>query len=44
MGAGIAGKSGRVVPQHGGEGFHIHSILQCQGQERMMAVMEANPF
>ena len=30
VGVGVEGESGAVVAQHGGEGFHVYSILQGQ--------------
>ena len=33
MGVSVKGESGAVVAQHGGEGFHVHSILQRQHGE-----------
>ena len=35
MGVGVQGKPGAVVTQHAGDGFHIHSVLQGQGCERV---------
>ena len=28
------------MAQHGGEGFHIHTVLQCQGCEGVAQVVE----
>ena len=33
MGVSVKGESGAVVAQHGGEGLHVHSVLQCQHGE-----------
>ena len=35
MGVGVQGEPGAVVAQHAGDGFHIHSVLQGQGGERV---------
>ena len=29
VGVSVKGESGAVVAQHGGEGLHVHSVLQC---------------
>ena len=35
MAVGVQGKACGVVPQHTGQGLHVHPILQCQRRERM---------
>lgn len=30
------------MAQHGGEGFHIHTVLQCQGCEGVAQIMKSN--
>lgn len=35
VGVGAERKASVVVPEHTADGFHIHTVLQCQGRERM---------
>ena len=35
MGVGVQGEPGAVVAQHPGHRFHVHSVLQGQGGERV---------
>lgn len=35
MGVDVQRGRRRHMPQHGGERFHIHAVLQGQGSERM---------
>ena len=44
MGIGIQREARRVVTQHGGHRFHVHSVLQSHGCEGMTQVMEANAW
>ena len=35
VGVGAEGEARVVVPEHAADGFHIHTVLQCQGRECM---------
>ena len=39
---GAEGEAGVVVPQHGGDGFHVHAVLQGRGGEGVAEVVEAD--
>lgn len=41
MGVGIQGEACRKVPQHAGDGFDIHPILQGQGGKGVTKLVEA---
>ena len=41
VGVGAQGESCVIVPQHRGDCFHVHSILQCHGSEGMTKLVEA---
>lgn len=41
VGVGVQGETCAVVAQGVGGGFHVHTMLQGQGSERMSEVMEA---
>jgi len=41
VGVGAERKACVVVTQHAADGFHIHTVLQCQRCEGMAQVMEA---
>ena len=40
VGVGAEGEARVVVTQHAADGFHIHTVLECQGRERMSQVVE----
>ena len=44
MSVGVQGESSGVMAQHGGQGFHVHSVLQRQHGECVTKVMEAYPL
>ena len=44
VGIGVQGEPGAVVAQHGGEGFHVHAVLQGQDRECVSQVMESDPL
>ena len=44
VGVGIEGKPGGVVPQHGGQGFYVHPVLQGQHRKCVTKVVEAYPL
>ena len=37
-------EAGVIVPEHAADGFHIHTVLECQGRERMSQVVEPDMF
>ena len=41
VGVGIQGESGAVVAQHGGQCFHVYSVLQCKDRECVAKLVEA---
>jgi hypothetical protein len=41
VGVGIESESGGVMARHGGEGFHIHSVLQGQHRKCVSKLVEA---
>ena len=42
MGVGTKGEASIVVTQHAADGFHIHTVLECQGCECMSEVMKSD--
>ena len=44
VGVGPQGKSGIVVPQHSGDRFDVHTVLEGQGGEGMTEIVEAKVF
>ena len=40
MGVGAEGEARVVVPEHAADGFHIHTVLECQGRECVSQVVE----
>ena len=42
VGVGSQGESRVVVTQHAADGFHIHTVLECQGRERMSQVVKSD--
>ncbi len=42
VGVGAEGEARVVVAQHRGYCFHIHTVLQCQGRERMSQVVKSD--
>lgn len=41
VGVGVQGEAGGVVTQHAGDGFDVYTVLQGQGGEGVMQVVEA---
>lgn len=44
MGVGAESESGVVMPQHGGDRFDVHTVLEGQGGEGMTEIVEAKVF
>lgn len=44
VGVGVEGEACGVVAQSPGEGFHVHSIFEGQGSEKMPHVVETDVF
>ena len=43
MGIGVQGEPSGEVPQHPGDGFDVHPVLQSQGGETVPEVVEPDP-
>ena len=44
MGVGAEHEARTVMPQGAGQGLHIHAVLQRQGCEGMLEIVEADVF
>ena len=44
VGVGVQGEAGGEVPQHAGDGFDVHAVLQRQRCEGMAQVVEADAW